>query len=70
MLESRGLFAELPQISEEHKRKILGENYARVHGLDLSGLYDATVGDEFHRSEGSPLPAPYSTTSVSGLVLP
>ncbi len=69
MLESRGLFAELPQISDEHKRKILGENYARVHGLDLSGLYQATLGDEFHRREGAPLPAPYSTTSVADLVL-
>lgn len=69
LLESRGMFAALPQITQEHKRKILGENYARMHGLDIESLRQGIDGDEFSRDSSATLPPPYSTTSLADKVL-
>jgi len=37
----------LPKITEEIKRKILGLNYLRMHGLDVKALAKSIEGDEF-----------------------
>jgi len=57
----------LPQITEEIKRKILGLNYLRMHGLDAKTLAKGIEGDEFaiERSKGKA--APYATTRSKGL---
>lgn len=65
LLESNGMFGALEQLTIEHKRKILGGNYARMHGLDLEAMAKAIEGDEFSRQPGAPLPEPFSTTSKS-----
>jgi uncharacterized protein len=69
LLSQYGLFGPLPQLTEMHKAKILGENYARVHGLDIEALREGIKGDEFERELGTPPPAPYSTTTVAHQVL-
>jgi predicted TIM-barrel fold metal-dependent hydrolase len=66
--EEFGLFAPIPELTEEHKRKILGENYARMHGLDLERLKSGIAEDEFDFDPDDP-PAPYSTTTVADKVL-
>jgi len=53
----------LPQITEEDKRKILGENYARMAGLDIAQL-QAEMQDEFVSSTGPHEAVPYSTTKL------
>src|SRR5262249_36535305 len=63
MLDTVYQTAPVSQITDDHKRKILGENYARLHGLDIAALKAATANDRFSRAEGEPLPTPYSTTS-------
>ena len=52
----------LPEITEEIKRKILGLNYLRMHGLDAETLAKNIEDDEFavERSKGKP--KPYATT--------
>jgi hypothetical protein len=37
----------LPEITPEIKRKVLGENFARIHGLGIDELKRQTEGDEF-----------------------
>lgn len=69
LLESKGLFDALPQITDDHKRGILGENYARMHGLDIDALKAAIADDEFARDPDAPPPAPYSTTTLADKVL-
>ncbi|MFI5613380.1 amidohydrolase family protein [Amycolatopsis sp. NPDC051903] len=56
----------LAEMTEENKRKILAENYARLHGIDLAARLAAVKGDEFalRRPDGTEPPAPYSTTAV------
>jgi hypothetical protein len=56
----------LPEITEEIKRKILGLNYLRMHGLDAEALAKNIEGDEFavERSQGKP--KPYATTYAKG----
>jgi uncharacterized protein len=56
----------LPEITEEIKRKILGLNYLRMHGLDAQALAKNIEGDEFavERSKGKP--KPYATTDAKG----
>jgi len=58
-----------PQLTHEAKRKILGENYARVIGLDLEGARAAIVDDEFAQRRLAGRAAPYSTTKVAGKVV-
>lgn len=67
LLEDAGLFAPIPQLTEEHKKNLLGRNYARSHGLDIEALRAAITGDEFSRGPGAELPVPYSTTTVAHL---
>jgi uncharacterized protein len=70
LLDRSGFFAPVPQLTPEHKRKILGGNLARLHGLDIDQLAARIADDEFARDPGSDLPAPYSTTPLAGAVLP
>ena len=57
----------VPQITDEDKRKILGENYARMTGIDLAARLRAVENDEFaqRRKEYLARPAPFSTTRVA-----
>lgn len=47
-------------ITEADKRKMLGENVAAAHGLDLDALEHRTAGDEF--SDAEMVTDPYATT--------
>lgn len=60
----------VPQITDEDKRKILSENYVRMTGVDLTARLRAIEDDEFaqRRKELKALPAPYSTTLVQDFV--
>lgn len=49
------------QITEEDKRKMLGENLADAHGLDIDAIQAAQADDEF-ADRGAPA-EPYSTTT-------
>lgn len=64
-----GLFGELPQLTEEHRAKMLGLNFAELHGFDVDELRKGFEGDEFDRDPSQPEPAPYSTTSVADKVV-
>lgn len=68
MLADAGLFAPLPQLSDQDKQGILGGNYARIHGLDLEQIKSSVAGDEFSREPGAPLPEPYATISQADTV--
>lgn len=61
MLESTGLYHPVDQITDEHKRKIMGLTFARRHGLDVDEIKRNIADDEFARPAGAELPAPYST---------
>lgn len=62
LLQDAGLFGALGQITDEHKRKILAGNYARVHGLDVEAMKRAIADDEFSRARrANPNPEPWST---------
>lgn len=39
----------VPQITDEHKRKILGENYADLIGFDIDEAKERIADDEFSR---------------------
>lgn len=60
-------YSGIAQITEEDKRKILAENYARLHGLDLGERLSRIKGDEFdlRRPDGSAPAVAYSTTEVA-----
>lgn len=62
LLEQAGLLGPIPQITMEQKKKILADNYATMHGLDLDQIKNNVGTDKFTREPGE-LPAPYSTTS-------
>ncbi|MEU6643599.1 amidohydrolase family protein [Saccharomonospora sp. NPDC046836] len=64
-----GLFSQIPEVTQGQKNNILGSNYARMHGIDIEARLAAIAGDEFSRAAGTPLPAPFSTTSVAGQVI-
>jgi predicted TIM-barrel fold metal-dependent hydrolase len=59
--------AGIPQFTDEVKRKILAENYARLHGFDLNERLSRVKGDEFalRRPEGAEPLKPYSTSAVA-----
>jgi predicted TIM-barrel fold metal-dependent hydrolase len=61
LLEDTGLYHPIDQITDEHKQRIMGGNFARRHGLDIPSLRAAIADDEFARASGDALPAPYST---------
>jgi hypothetical protein len=56
----------LPEITEEIKRKILGLNYLRMHGLDVKALAKSIEGDEFAVERAKGKPEPYATTYSKG----
>lgn len=60
----------IPALTKGEKRKILGENYAAMHGIDLSEWLAGTVGDEIDqlRAKLGDVPAPYSQTTVAEYV--
>lgn len=49
-----------PQLTEQDRRKILGENALRVHGLDAESLRPRIADDEFARARRDGLTAPWS----------
>jgi predicted TIM-barrel fold metal-dependent hydrolase len=57
----------LPEITEETKRKILGLNFLRMHGLDAKVLAKKIEDDEFAVKRAKGKPAPYATTHSKGL---
>ncbi|CAB4819714.1 MAG: amidohydrolase family protein [Actinobacteria bacterium] len=69
LLEEYGLFGPLPQLTDMHRGMILGENAARLYGLDIDSLSRNIDSDEFSRDAGVPVASPYSTTSVANRVL-
>jgi len=69
LLETRGMFEPLEQLTLEHKRNILGGNYARLHGIDLEAARKAIAGDEFSRPAGQPPAEPFSKTSKAQLAV-
>ena len=62
LLDEAGLLGPIPQLTMEHKKKILADNYATMHGLDVNQIRNNVGTDKFTREPGE-LPAPYSTTS-------
>lgn len=64
LLEEAGLFAPVEQITAEHKQKILADNFANRHGLDLAAIKAAIADDEFARPAGVPLAAPWSSVEA------
>ncbi len=59
----------LPEITEAIKRKILGLNYLRMHGLDAEVLAKNIEGDEFSISRSKGKQRPYETTFAKGLTV-
>jgi hypothetical protein len=57
----------LPAITREIKRKILGLNYLRMHGLDAKALAKNIEGDEFSVARAKGKAKPYETTLSKGL---
>lgn len=64
LLAGSGLMTPLPQITDEDKRKILGENYARMAGLDIAQLQADMRDDGFASSADRHEAVPYSTTKL------
>lgn len=64
-----GLLLPVPQLTEEHKRKIFSENYARLHNLDIEALKAGIAGDEFSRAPGEAVAEPWSTTPLADHVI-
>ena len=62
LLEMAGMLGPIPQLTMEHKKKILADNYARMHGLDLEQIKKNVGTDQWTRTGGD-LPEPYSATS-------
>ncbi len=59
----------LPQIDKAAKRKILGENYARLIGLDIEAARQRIAGDEFAQRRAEGKAAPYSMTRCAGVAV-
>jgi predicted TIM-barrel fold metal-dependent hydrolase len=67
--ERHGIFFPIPQLTLAHKRAILSENIARLHGWDVDVLAAGIKGDEFDVPADSALPVPYSTTAMKDSVM-
>jgi len=67
--ERIGTFFPIPQLTDEHRRKMLSENLARLHGLDIATLAEGIKDDEFSSTQDGELPTPYSTTSMADAVM-
>lgn len=62
LLQDAGLFGPLSQITDQHKRDIFANNYARMHGIDIEACRQAIADDEFSRArKANPAPEPWST---------
>jgi predicted TIM-barrel fold metal-dependent hydrolase len=62
LLQDAGLFGPLTQITDDHKRNILANNYARMHDIDIAACRQAIADDEFARArKANPAPEPWST---------
>lgn len=60
---SVGLVTDIPQITDEMKRDILGRNYADLIGLDIDDAEAKIADDEFSQQRARDgIAAPYSTT--------
>jgi predicted TIM-barrel fold metal-dependent hydrolase len=60
-----GPLTDVPELTDEHKRKILGENYANEFGIDVEARRERIADDEFaSRRSAEGLAAPYSTTEA------
>lgn len=68
-IQRNGLFGPVPQLTRAHKRAILGENLARLYGLDIPRLQADIEDDEFSQATANGLAEPYSTTSLAGKTL-
>lgn len=64
-----GLYAEIPQLTHKHKQMILGENFAKQHGLQIGDLQAAIENDEFAAAQQAGLASPWSTTQAAETVL-
>lgn len=61
----KGFGSKIPQITDEDKRKILGENYAEILGLDVDEARERIAEDEFDsRVADEGRADPWTTTSV------
>jgi predicted TIM-barrel fold metal-dependent hydrolase len=70
ILEEKGLFAPIQQITDEDKRGILGENYADFVGLDIEKARNRIEGDEFdQRVEQNGYADPFQTTEAADQVV-
>lgn len=58
----------MPELTKEIKAKILGKNFARLHGLDLDTIAAAIPEDEFSGRSEFAEPWSRSTTSIPRLV--
>jgi predicted TIM-barrel fold metal-dependent hydrolase len=69
-LRQRGIaFSDMPEITDEHKRDILGRNYADLVGLDIEAARERLADDEFStRTDESGLADPFSTTNAAAEV--
>jgi uncharacterized protein len=58
-----------PRLTEESKRKMLGENYCRLHGLNPEEVKAAVVDDEWsRRRKADASPEPWATFRAAGPV--
>ncbi len=68
-METHGLFFPIPQLTHEHKRKLLSGNISRLHGFDIDALAKGIEGDEFSQKSAAGFPAPWATTSAANDVI-
>jgi predicted TIM-barrel fold metal-dependent hydrolase len=70
VMRDGGLFADVEQITDEEKRKILGQNYADLVGLDVEAARERIADDEFAREKRDEGRAdPFSKTNSADAVV-
>lgn len=69
-ISRRGIeFAGMPELTDEHKRNILGRNYAEMIGLDVEAAKERLADDQFSREVADQgLADPFSTTNAAAEV--
>jgi aminoglycoside phosphotransferase (APT) family kinase protein len=50
-----------PQVTQEIKRKILGENLAKLHGIDIEAKKQEIANDEFAQRRSNGLATAWSS---------
>lgn len=64
LLQDAGLFGSLSQITDDHKRNIFANTYARIHGIDIEATKLAIANDSFAQArKANPEPEPWSSIS-------